>query len=533
MSSSTPTLLRADDRAIAVIGMSGRFPGAPTVAALWDLLASGDDAVTGAPSDRPWLREPHDPRPGTQGRVLPDRGGFLPGLDLFDAAFFDMSPREACRTDPQTRLLLEVACEALEDAGIPVGRLSRSRTGVFIGNTAGDYWLRQVADLDGLDFYLTLGAQVRAAFSGRLAYAFDLRGPTVTVDTACSSSLAAVHLACQSLRAGECGAALAGGANLILTPYEYVTYGQAGSLSPRGRCAFADGSADGFVRSEAVGVVLLKPLAAALAAGDRVRAVIMGSAVGNDGFTGSGMATPTVDGQVSVLRAAYAQAGVDPRDVAYVEAHGTGTPVGDRTELTALSQVLGPRAVNAPRCLVGSAKANVGHSEAAAGIVGLIKTVLCLEHQAVPPTPLPTGRTPAIDWASAPLRVSTDTAPLPDGPVVAGVSSIGISGTNVHMVLTAPSRDSDRTDDAGPWPGLLVISARSATALRALTTRYADLLESGSRDPRHRPDRGSEKDRRGTSVGHRPALRHPRPQHGRPHRLRDRAHTGTPPPTRP
>jgi len=234
MSSSTPTLLRADDRAIAVIGMSGRFPGAPTVAALWDLLASGDDAVTGAPSDRPWLREPHDPRPGTQGRVLPDRGGFLPGLDLFDAAFFDMSPREACRTDPQTRLLLEVACEALEDAGIPVGRLSRSRTGVFIGNTAGDYWLRQVADLDGLDFYLTLGAQVRAAFSGRLAYAFDLHGPTVTVDTACSSSLAAVHLACQSLRAGECGAALAGGANLILTPYEYVTYGRPARCRPGG-----------------------------------------------------------------------------------------------------------------------------------------------------------------------------------------------------------------------------------------------------------------------------------------------------------
>ncbi|MPZ85701.1 MAG: SDR family NAD(P)-dependent oxidoreductase [Actinophytocola sp.] len=468
----------ATDPAIAIIGMSGRFPGAPDPDALWDLVVEGRDAVTEAPADRPWLRDLYSPRPRTPGRVPSTRGGFLPDLDRFDAAFFDMSPREARKTDPQLRLLLETAYETAQDAGMPTEQLGRERTGVFVGNVYGDYWLRQLPDLDGLDFYAELGTG-RGSLSGRLAYAFGLRGPALTVDTACSSSLTAIQLACQSLRARECDIALAGGANVILTPYATITFGQAGALSPNGRCAFGDASADGYVRSEAIGLVALKPLDRALADGDRVRAVILGGAVNNDGFTGSGMVAPTVEGQLEMLRAAYANAGVDPREVAFVEAHGTGTPLGDRVELTALSQVLGPRTPDQERCLVVSAKVCVGHTEAAAGVVGLIKAVLCLEHRLVPGNPQLVEPTPAIDWDTAPLRLPAGPTELPDAghTVLAGVNSFGATGTNVHLVLGSAPRQ--QREDGPDGPGILAISARSAAALRTLAEEYVVLLESG------------------------------------------------------
>ncbi len=469
---------------IAIIGMSGRFPGASDPEALWELLVEKRDAVAEAPADRPWLRELYDARPRTPGRVPTTRGGFLPGLDRFDAPFFDITPREARRMDPQLRLLLEVAHEAGQDAGIAMRRLARVRTGVFVGSVYGDYWQRQIPDLDGLDFYAELVADARAALSGRLAYAFDFRGPALTVDTACSASLVAVHLACQSLRAGECDVAVAGGSNIILTPYSSITFGLAGALSPDGRCKFGDASANGYVRSEAVGLVLLKPLDRALADGDRVRAVILGGAVNNDGFSGSGMAAPAIEGQVDALRAAYAHAGVDPQDVAFVEAHGTGTPVGDRVELTALAQVLGPRQ-DGRRCLVGSVKTSVGHSEAAAGVVGLVKAVLSLENRTVPGTPRFTEPNPVLTSATSPLCLPSDPVVLPDsdGPLLAGINSFGATGTNVHLVLASAPRSAPQPpkEDESRY-GILPISARSRSALRALADRYADLLEPSGDD---------------------------------------------------
>ncbi|WP_447002267.1 SDR family NAD(P)-dependent oxidoreductase [Saccharothrix isguenensis] len=466
---------------IAIIGMGGRFPGASDPEALWRLVVEGRDAIAEAPADRPWFRELHDTRPRVPGRVPTTRGGFLPDLDRFDAAFFDVAFREARRMDPQLRLLLEVAYETAQDAGVGMRRLApRARTGVFVGSVYGDYWQRQLADLTGLDFYAELVADARAALSGRLAYAFDLRGPALTVDTACSSSLVAVQLACQSLRSGECEVALAGGSNIILTPYSSITFGLVGALSADGRCKFGDASADGYVRSEAVGLVLLKPLARAVADGDRVRAVVLGGAVNNDGFSGGGMAAPAVDGQVDALRTAYANAGVDPREVAFVEAHGTGTPVGDRVELTALTRVLGPRD-EGRRCLVGSVKTAVGHTEAAAGVVGLIKAVWSLKHRTVPGTPRFTEPNPVLDPATSPLWLPTDPVVLPDSgePLLAGINSFGATGTNVHLVLSSAPRPPapQRSGESGGRPAILAISARSADALRTLAGHYADLLD--------------------------------------------------------
>ncbi|MFI1801860.1 beta-ketoacyl synthase N-terminal-like domain-containing protein [Streptomyces sp. NPDC020379] len=470
---------------VAIVGMSGRFPGASGVAALWDVLVEGRDAVTEAPADRPWFHELYateQPRPGS---VLSTRGGFLSGVDGFDFEFFGMSLKEARRTDPQVRLLLEVAYEAAQDAGSPMQRLAprQCSTGVFVGVSNSDYLSRQLSDLTGYDLYMELGS-ARCAFSGRVAYAFDLCGPAVTVDTACSSSLTAVHLACQSLRSGECQVALAGGSNLLLLPHGSVAYGQAGALSPDGRCKFGDASADGYVRSEAVGMVVLKPLARALADGDRVRAVILGSAVNNDGFTGSGMVSPSVQGQVRLLTAAYANAGVDPREVAFVEAHGTGTSAGDRTELTALSQVLGPRPSR--RALVGSAKTSLGHAEAAAGVVGLIKAVLSLENGLMPGNAQITDLTPAIDWDDAAVRLNIGAEELHDTgkPVVAGVNSFGATGSNAHVVIgQAPPRPASppgRAEDR--LPVILPASARSVGALRALARQHAELLGSAGGD---------------------------------------------------
>ncbi|MDQ0935701.1 polyketide synthase [Streptomyces turgidiscabies] len=459
---------------IAIVGMSGRFPGAPSVDALWQLLQDKGESVARAPADRPWMYERYDPEPRTPGRIPTTRGGFLPGIDRFDAGFFDISPREAARTDPQLRILLETAHETIEDAGIPAERLTRRPAGVFIGCCHSDYWLRHAADPDEIDFYSELGAAARSALSGRLAYAFDLRGPAMSVDAACSSSLLAVHLACQSLRVGECATALAGGANIILTPNSHLSFAWAGGLSPDGSCKFADASANGFVRSEGAGMVLLKPLEQALADGDRVRAVIRGSASGNNGFSGLGMAAPTLDGQRHAIRRAYQDAGVDPAQVAFVEAHGTGTPLGDRIELSALAAEMGGRRVNGP-FLVASGKANVGHTEGAAGVTGLIKAVLSLERREVPGNPHLLTPNPAVDWEKAPFRVPREHARLPDGELLAGVNSLGASGTNVHVVLSSASPGLVPLPEA-PGPFLLTLSARSEAALRESTDTYRELL---------------------------------------------------------
>ncbi|WP_329182758.1 type I polyketide synthase [Actinacidiphila glaucinigra] len=474
---SSPT---AAGEPIAVIGMAGRFADATSPQELWDMLLQGRDAITEIPPDRYDVDAVYDPAPRTPGRTVSRWGGLLRDIDAFDAEFFGISPREADRMDPQQRLLLETAYEALEDAGARLEGIAKTDTGVFIGQLGGDYWHLQYADRDQLDLYAMTGAAARAITSGRLSYAFDLRGPSFTVDTACSSALVAVHNAVQALRLGECPLAIAGGVNIVLLPEEGVVYSGAGMLASDGRCKFADASGDGFVRSDGIGVVVLKPLSAALADGDRIRAVIRGSAVGNDGQSSGYLVTPAVEGQRDVLRRAYANAGVDPADVDYVEAHGTGTSVGDPVELQALAEVLGPRD-DENRCLVGSVKTNIGHAEAAAGIAGLIKTVLCLEHRTVPPNLHLNNPNPAVAWDTLPLTVPTQATALPDRgrPAVAAVSSFGFSGTNAHLVLEAAPQPAPapQQPERPERTELLVLSAFSPEALADLARRTADHLD--------------------------------------------------------
>ncbi|GHH92970.1 type I polyketide synthase [Streptomyces capillispiralis] len=462
---------------IAIIGMAGRFADATSPEELWDMLLRGRDAITDIPPERYDIDAVYDPAPRTPGRTVSRWGGLLRDIDAFDAEFFGISPREADRMDPQQRLLLEVAYEALEDAGQPLPRIAGTDTGVFIGQLGGDYWHLQYDDRDQLDLYSMTGAAARAITSGRLSYAFDLRGPSFTVDTACSSALVAVHNAVQALRLGECPLAIAGGVNVVLLPEEGVVYSGAGMLASDGRCKFADASGDGFVRSDGIGAVILKPLSAALADGDRVRAVIRGSAVGNDGQSSGYLVTPAVEGQREVLRRAYDNAGVDPADVDYIEAHGTGTSVGDPVELAALADIVGPRTEDR-RCLVGSVKTNIGHAEAAAGIAGLIKAVLCLEHGTVPPNLHLTHPNPAVDWDNLPLTVPTRATPIPerDRPALAGVSSFGFSGTNAHLVLEAAPGPAASEPDDGRGE-LLVLSALSPEALTEAARRMADHLD--------------------------------------------------------
>ncbi|MEU3855343.1 type I polyketide synthase [Streptomyces sp. NPDC029554] len=476
---------RAADAAsepIAIIGMAGRFADATSLEQLWDMLLQGRDAITEIPPERYDVDAVYDPAPRTPGRTVSRWGGLLRDIDAFDAEFFGISPREAERMDPQQRLLLEVAYEALEDAGQPLPQIAGTDTGVFIGQLGGDYWHLQYSDRDQLNLYAMTGAASRAITSGRLSYAFDLRGPSFTVDTACSSALVAVHNAVQAIRLGECPLAIAGGVNLVLLPEEGVVYSGAGMLASDGRCKFADASGDGFVRSDGIGAVILKPLSAALADGDRIRAVIRGSAVGNDGQSSGYLVTPAVEGQREVLRRAYANAGIDPADVDYIEAHGTGTSVGDPVELQALADIVGPRPADR-RCLVGSVKTNIGHAEAAAGIAGLIKAVLCLENSTVPPNLHLKNPNPAVDWDNLPLSVPTQATPLPDRnrPAVAGVSSFGFSGTNAHLVLEAAPQPTARPDSDTPPPvirsELLVLSALSPEGLADAARTLADHLE--------------------------------------------------------
>ncbi|WP_406500170.1 type I polyketide synthase [Streptomyces sp. NBC_00846] len=479
-----PTAAAAGDP-IAIIGMAGRFADATSPQELWEMLLAGRDAITEIPPERYDVDAVYDPAPRTPGRTVSRWGGLLRDIDAFDAEFFGISPREADRMDPQQRLLLETSYEALEDAGQTLRGIAGTDTGVFIGQLGGDYWHMQYADREQLDLYAMTGAASRAITSGRLSYTFDLRGPSFTVDTACSSALVAVHNAIQALRLGECPLAIAGGVNIVLLPEESVVYSGAGMLASDGRCKFADASGDGFVRSDGIGVVVLKPLTAALADGDRIRAVIRGSAIGNDGQSSGYLVTPAVEGQRAVIQRAYTNAGIAPADVDYIEAHGTGTSVGDPVELQALADVIGPRDADVigprdadRRCLVGSVKANIGHAEAAAGIAGLIKAVLCLEHKTVPPNLHLNNPNPAVAWDSLPLTVPTTATPLADRgrPAVAGVSSFGFSGTNAHVVLEAAPEPATAPDTAQRTE-LLTLSAYSPEALTDLARRMADYLD--------------------------------------------------------
>ncbi|MDT0478046.1 SDR family NAD(P)-dependent oxidoreductase, partial [Streptomyces sp. DSM 41014] len=459
--------------------MACKFPGANDLTDFWERLCAGYDSIVEVPPSRFDIDEVYDPRPGTPGKLISRFGGFLDEIEAFDADFFGIAPREAQHMDPQQRLLLETAAAAAEDAGVTRAQLATGSTGVFIGSMGRNYW-DTMSRAGVLNLYANSGT-APSVLSGRLSYAFDLKGPSFTVDTACSSSLTAVHLACQSLRNGESSLALVGGANLVLVPEESITFSDGKMLSPDGRCKFASADADGFVRSEGIGVVVLKLLKDAIADGDAIRAVIHGSAILNDGRNGGAMIAPARSGQEQTLRAAYADAGVDPAHVDYVEAHGTGTKVGDPVELGALAAVLGQGRPARRPLIVGSVKSNIGHCEGAAGIAGLIKAVLCLENGAIPPSLHSAELTPAVDWSDVPLEVPQQLRPWPqdERPGLAGVSSFGISGTNAHVVLGAYRPEPVPDIEPDEHPQLLALSSHTPETLRELADGYARYLTEG------------------------------------------------------
>jgi myxalamid-type polyketide synthase MxaE and MxaD len=461
---------------IAIIGLACRFPGAESPEAFWQLLRAGLDAISEVPAQRWPSRAFYDPNPATPGKMNTRWGGFLRQVDQFDAQFFGIAPREAERMDPQQRLLLELIWEALEDAGQPPDQLTGSSTGVFVGISSSDYSRLQFDDLASIDAYAGTG-NAHSIAANRVSNLLDLRGPSVAIDTACSSSLVAVHLACQSLRAGECGLALAGGVNVILFPELTIAFSQARMMAADGRCKTFDASADGYVRSEGCGVVALKRLSTAIADGDQILALIRGSAVNQDGRS-NGLTAPSGPAQAAVIRQALRSANVAPAQIGYLEAHGTGTPLGDPIEVSALQSVLlDGRAPDQP-CLLGSVKTNIGHLEAAAGIAGLIKVVLALHHQEIPPHLHLRTLNPHIALDGTALAIPTTRQPWPAGgePRRAGVSSFGFGGTNAHVILEEAPAPRPQLGPTRPPPYLLALSARSAAALHELAGRYEALL---------------------------------------------------------
>jgi myxalamid-type polyketide synthase MxaC len=473
----TPTEAEAS---VAIIGMACRFPGGVTTPEdLWTLLSTGTDAIREVPPER-WDTEAYySEDPSVPGRTNTRWGGFVDGVDRFDARFFGISPREALSMDPQQRMLLEVTWEALERAGVPPVRLAGSLTGVFVGISSNEY-----AQLNtNIDAYTGTGSAPSVA-AGRLSYVLGLQGPCMALDTACSSSLVAVHQACQSLRLNECNLAVAGGVSLLLNPAGMVYVSKLGVMAADGRCKTFDARADGYVRSEGCGMVVLKRLADALRDGDPVRAVIRGSAVNQDGRS-SGLTAPSGPAQEAVIRTALMRAGIDPCNVAYVEAHGTGTALGDPIEIQALASALCEGREGSRPLLVGSVKTNMGHLEAAAGVAGLLKAVLAVQHGEIPPHLHFHEPNPHISWEELPVRVPIERTPWPASysTRVAGVSSFGFSGTNAHVVLEAPPVDG-QPPASSDGPHLLAISARTAEALKAMALAYRRVLDADALDVR-------------------------------------------------
>ncbi|WP_343572003.1 type I polyketide synthase [Mycobacterium sp.] len=466
------------DEPIAVIGLGCRFPGGifgPDE--YWQFICEGRNAVTEVPGER-WA--PFDDGTPEVAAALSHTtryGGYLDDLDAFDAEFFDISSREAIKMDPQQRMLLEVAWEALEHAGIPPSSLRRSQTGVFAGACYTDYGYVAGMDLTNVDAWTNSGGAL-SIIANRLSYFLDFRGPSVTVDTACSSSIVALHLACQSLRIGESDVALAAGVNLMLAPSVVRAFDQTGALSPTGACRAFDADADGFIRGEGCGVVVLKRLGEAVRDGDRVLAVVRGSAVNQDGRS-NGLLAPNPAAQMAVLRSAYANAGLEPREVDYVEAHGTGTPLGDPIEARALGTVLGRgRAEDAP-LLIGTVKTNLGHLEAAAGIAGLIKTVLAVHSGSIPPNLHFHTPSPHIPFDQLRLKVVADQTEWPQTgrPRRAGVSSFGFGGTNAHAVLEQAPPAMPVIREADPAVSTLVVSGKTAERISSQAASLADWLQ--------------------------------------------------------
>lgn len=466
------------DEPIAIIAVSCRFPGAPNPEAFWELLSGGVDAIREVPEDRFDIDEFYDPDPEAPGKTYTRCGGFLDGVDGFDPEFFGISPREAVWIEPQQRLILETVWEGLERAGLSPAKLRGSRTGIFTGVAANEYaHLLSAESIDKIEPHFITGNALNA-ISGRAAFALGLEGPAVAVDTACSSTLVAVHQACQALHSGDCDLALAGGVNVLLSPVTTVAASRARMLSPAGRCRTFDASADGYVRSEGCGILVLKRLSDALRDGDRVCAVIRASSVNQDGAS-SGLTVPNGGAQQRLIEATLVRAGLTGGDVDYLEAHGTGTPLGDPIEVQAAAAAYGgSRDADRP-LLMGSVKTNIGHLESASGAAGLIKVVLSLQHEMLPQSLHFDNPSPHIPWDSLPVRVVDKPLPWQTNgrPRRAGVSSFGFTGTNAHVLIEEPPAQSagaagDDTPEPDESVHVLPLSARSPEALLALAQRY-------------------------------------------------------------
>lgn len=473
-----------DDRRepLAIVGVGCRFPGgADSAESFWRLLRGGVDATSEVPESRWNADRYHDPNPAKVGKVVTRRGGFLDGIDQFDAQFFGMSPREAHALDPQQRLLLQATWESLEDAGIPADDLAGGDVGVFVGGFTLDYQLLQNQGQASRYRFKAHSAtgMMMTMLSNRISYAFDFRGPSMSIDTACSSSLVAVHLAANSIRNGECEVALAGGVNVMIGPNTAIAESKSGFLSPEGRSKAFDDAADGYARGEGAGIVVLKRLADAQRDGDEIYAQILGTAVSQDGHT-DGITVPRGEAQEVAIRTALYRAGVRPEQIGYVEAHGTGTPVGDPIEMRALAAALTAERPASSPLLIGSVKTNIGHLEAGAGIAGLIKAALVVKHGFIPPHLHLRTPTRHVSTADLKIEIPTGGRAFPDcSRRVVGVNSFGFGGTNAHVVLAEPPAvvETPREADRSSAPLTIVaISARSEDALVEVAGRLADHL---------------------------------------------------------
>jgi acyl transferase domain-containing protein/acyl carrier protein len=475
-------LKRTQRQPVAIIGMGCRFPGeVDGPADLWKLLRAGADAIVPAPSDRWNLEQPIESLRDAHGLPLKMQGGFLKRVDLFDPLFFGISPREAQSMDPQQRLVLEVAWEALENAGLSADDIQGTQTGVFLGIAGNDFSQRLLdQDLQDLDGYVATGSS-HAVAAGRLAYTLHLTGPCLSIDTACSSSLVAISTACDSVRSGRSRLAIAGGVSLILSSETTVVLAKGGMLAPDFRCKAFDAAADGFVRGEGCGLIVLKRLEDAQRDGDRILAVIRGTAVNQDGRS-SGLTAPNGPSQQALLRDALEDAGLTAAQVQFIEAHGTGTSLGDPIEAQSLAAVFGEERPADQPLMIGSIKTNFGHLEAAAGIAGLMKLVLAIEHGIIPPLLHLKTPNPHVDWPAMPLALPTQVTLWPGERAerIGGVSSFGFSGTNAHLLLgAAPELHLASAAASSPVERsqhLLGLSAKTHEALQELSRRYIDFL---------------------------------------------------------